>query len=57
MAKKIEISKEEIKDSYLNQKLLTYQIAKTYLCDPSIIQKRLKDLKNAENNIIERNKK
>lgn len=41
--KKIEISKAILENLYLNKKLSTYEIAKLYNCDASVIQRRLKE--------------
>ena len=43
MTRKIVISKKTLEDLYLNKKLSTYKIAKRLNCDPSVIQKRLKE--------------
>jgi len=43
MTKKIDISKNILQDLYLKQELSTYQIAKKFDCDPTVIQKRLKE--------------
>ena len=43
MIEKIVISKKILEDLYLNKKLSTYKIAKRLNCNPSVIQKRLKE--------------
>jgi len=43
MSKKIEIQKSILEDLYLKQKFSTYKIAKMFKCNPSIIQKRLRE--------------
>ncbi len=45
MTAKIEISKENLIEFYINQNLSTHKIAKLFHCDPSVIQKRLKENK------------
>lgn len=45
MTKKIEIPKSILRDLYLNKNLSTYKIARRFDCNPSVIQKRLKDYK------------
>ncbi|MEK6936136.1 MAG: methionine--tRNA ligase [Nanoarchaeota archaeon] len=45
MTKKIEISKKLLDKLYLQCNLSTYKIAKKLGCDPSVIQKRLKEYK------------
>ncbi len=43
--KKINISKQKLKRLYTNKKLSSYDIAKIYKCNASVIQKRLKEYK------------
>lgn len=52
MVQKIELSESILKKLYLENELSTYQIAKEFNCDPSVIQRRLK-----EHNIVLRNPK
>ncbi len=43
MSKKIEIQKSVLVDLYLIRNLSTHKIARIFKCDPSVIQKRLKE--------------
>lgn len=43
MTAKIKISKKALEDLYLDKNLSTYEIAKKFNCDPSVIQNRLKE--------------
>jgi len=45
MSSKLIFPKKILKRLYLNAKLSTYKIAKKFNCDPSVIQKRLKEYK------------
>lgn len=45
MTQKINIPKERLIELYRNRKLSTYKIAKIFKCDPTLIQKRLKEHK------------
>lgn len=52
MTKKIEFLKRDLIDLYEKQKFSTYKIARKFNCDPSVIQKRMKEYA-----IIKRNPK
>ncbi|MBS3171740.1 hypothetical protein J4449_03970 [Candidatus Woesearchaeota archaeon] len=43
--KKININKSRLEKLYLNKMLSSYKIAKIYKCDPTVIQKRLREYK------------
>lgn len=43
MSKKIAISKYKLEELYVKNQLSSYSIAKIYSCDPTVIQKRLKE--------------
>jgi len=45
MARKIDISKSTLSKLYSSKKLSSYQIAKKFNCNPTVIQKRLKEYK------------
>lgn len=43
MSKKISIPQDNLEELYQNRRLSTHQIAKEFSCDPSVIQRRLKE--------------